>query len=452
MQNILRRMCLWLAVLVLAGCSRAVVTEMPLAPTPTNLPPVADTPGAAQATPTSVVPALQATVRAAAGLTVSITTTATLTPTLAPVPAGGYRLVGYLPSSVYSRKFSIAAIPAAHLTHIIYAFAAISNAGECAAADAKAEAAVFPALRALKQQNPKLKTLISIGGYSRSAKFSDVAATVTTRRKFAQSCVKFMQQNGFDGIDIDWEFPVRGGLPGNVHRPEDKQNFSMLLEELRNQLDVLDANGGDSLLSAAVPAGPNEYANIEMAAIAQQVDWLNVMAYDFYTGGSKTTGFAAPLYASASDPSKDETMRTRYNADAAVKAYLAAGVPPNKLVFGVPFYGRGWRGVRDLGKGLFQPNQGPAEGTWAQDGAFDYADLAQNFIGRYTRYWDDKAVAPWLYNAKTGVMIAYDDPQSLGLKVDYVRVHMLGGMMVWQLSADDAKYTLLQTLIKKLGL
>src|SRR5437867_2857046 len=101
MQNILRRMCLWLAVLALVGCSRAVVTEVPLVPTPTGLPPVAYTPGAPQAAPTSVAPALQATVRAAAALTVSITTTATLTPTMAPTPSGGYRLVGYLPSSVY---------------------------------------------------------------------------------------------------------------------------------------------------------------------------------------------------------------------------------------------------------------------------------------------------------------------------------------------------------------
>jgi chitinase len=452
MQTHLRWMGLAVVAALLLGCTRSAATDMPsLAPTPTNLPPVTDTAaptGTSASTGAPVATARTGTPTAATPATQS-TDTPTPTPSARPTPpppAAGYRLVGYFPSFALARKVQIVDLPAAQLTHIIYAFETISDTGECAAADAKTDATAFPALRALKAKNPTLKTLVSIGGYSRSAKFSDVAATVTARRKFAQSCARLMQSNGFDGIDVDWEFPVRGGLPGNAHRPEDKQNFTLLLVELRSQLDMLDGGAQHSLLTAAVPAGPNEYANLELGSIGLPVDWLNLMAYDFYTGASRTTNFAAPLFAATGDPAKDDVQRLRYNADAAVKAYRSAGVPADKLVLGVPFYGRGWRGVRDLNKGLFQPNQGPAQGTWAMDGAFDYADLVKNFISKYTRYWDAKAQAPWLYNAKTGVMIAYDDAQSLGLKADYVRANGLGGVMIWQLTADDPKHTLLEAL------
>ncbi len=275
-------------------------------------------------------------------------------------------------------------IAADKLTTIVYAFVDVSPNGECVSADPSADQTDFPQLRQLKQQYPQLKLLISIGGYSRSKYFSDAAATAEARRTFAQSCVQFMQANGFDGLDIDWELPVSGGMAGNHHRPEDKQNFTALLAELRRQLDELGSpKGTHYLLTIAAPIAPSEVKNIEVGAMAPNLDWFDLMAYAFYTANSPITNFNAPLYASSTDPAP-ESKRLNLNADAAVKAYLAAGLPAYKLVLGVPFYGRGWQGVPDVNHGLYQSDSGPADdssvpqGTW-QDGAITYSNLAKNY-------------------------------------------------------------------------
>jgi chitinase len=129
-----------------------------------------------------------------------------------------------------------------------------------------------------------------------------------------------------------------------------------------------------------------------------------------------------------------------------VKGYLAAGVPAAKIVVGVPFYGRGWAGVANVNNGLYQkPGPTLPKGTW-EVGVFDYKDLAANHVEKYQRFWNDEAKVPWLYNARTGVMISYDDPESLRIRAEYIRRHNLGGAMVWELSADDAKSSLLTTL------
>ena len=137
------------------------------------------------------------------------------------------------------------------------------------------------------------------------------------------------------------------------------------------------------------------------------------------------------------------------NAAAALQAYLTAGVPPAKLQMGVPFYGRGWRGVANVNNGLHQAHRGVSNGTW-ENGIFDYSDLVDNYLPTYTRHWHEEAKVPWLYNADTGIMISYDDPESLALKVDYVREQRLGGVMLWDLSSDDDEGTLLGVLYEGL--
>lgn len=359
------------------------------------------------------------------------------------------RLVGYFYG--LDRNNHVSDIPADQLTAVLYAFVDVSAAGECVSANALADQSDLPQLRQLKQQHPQISILISVGGYSRSRNFSDAAATEDSRRRLAQSCVQFMKQNGFDGIDIDWELPVSGGMPGISHRPEDKQNYTALLAELRSQLDQLGAkNGARYLLTIAAPIGPSEYKNIELNAIPQYLDWINLMVYAFYTANSPVTEFNAPLYASSTDPAA-ASKRLNLNGDAAVKAYLAAGVPPNKLVLGAPFYGRGWKGVPDVNHGLYQKDAGPAtdarlpKSTW-QDGAIDYKDLEKYYVGNYPRFWHDEAQVPWLYSPVTRIFITYEDPQSLGLKADYVRDNHLGGVMIWQLSQDDPQHSLVNAL------
>ncbi len=378
--------------------------------------------------------------------------------------AASPRMVGYYTEwSVYDRKFDVSAIPAAKLTHINYGFAKIVN-GECALFDSYAAIdkaypgdtwnpgdlrGNFKQLQLLKKKHPHLKTLISVGGWTLSSPFSDVALTDASRKKFAKSCVAFMLKYGFDGVDVDWEYPVSGGLEGNKTRPEDKKNYTLLLAELRAQLDAqAKADKRGYLLTIAAPAGQNTFANLELDVVHKYLDWLNLMSYDFHGGWSEHTNFNAPLFASKTDPTKDEVVRTKFNVDSAVTAYLAAGVPPEKLVLGVPFYGRGWTVAKDAkNNGLFQPHtkQLP-RGTW-ENGVFDYKDIAVNYLGkRGQRHWNDEAKVPYFYDDKTGLMMSYDDAESLKIKAQYARDKKLSGVMIWELSADDAKHTLLDAL------
>ena len=377
-----------------------------------------------------------------------------------------YKVVGYYTAwSIYGRGYPVTKVPPDKLTHINYAFANISADGRCVLGDVYGDTQFlypgdektsglhgnFNQLRLLKQKNPKLKTLISIGGWTWSDHFSDVALTEESRRRFAASCVNFMQDYGFDGIDVDWEFPVKGGLKASSGRPADKANFTLLLSELRHQLDSAASAGQHFLLTIAAPATAQFYQNMELDRIHVYVDWVNIMAYTFYGGWNKTTNLHAALYPLTDDPNLDTVMRNTYNVDGAVQAYLMAGVPPAKVVVGVPFYGHGWQGVPNVNNGLFQTFSGLPKGTWG-DGIYDYKDLKAHYFGTYQRFWHKTAQVPWLYNPATGIMISYEDPESLGAKANYIMAKGLGGAMIWELDYDDVEHSLLNTLADRLGL
>src|SRR5262249_49342921 len=150
-----------------------------------------------------------------------------------------------------------------------------------------------------------------------------------------------------------------------------KQNYTLLLAALRKELDAAGKmDKRQYLLTIAAPAGPAVYANLELEKIAEHLDWINLMTYDFHGGWDQVSGHHAPLFASSKDTTKDETMRTKFNVDAAVKAYLAAKVPPEKVNIGVPFYGRGWGGTGKENNGLFQKTAKELpKGTW-ENGVF----------------------------------------------------------------------------------
>jgi chitinase len=376
--------------------------------------------------------------------------------------APGPRIVGYFPSwAIYARDYQVADIPAELLTHVNYAFADVSVQGECKLGDPWADVdqphpgdlsddpvkGNFKQLQLLKAAHPHLRTLLSVGGWTFSAHFSDAALTPDSRAAFAASCVSFVRSYGFDGLDIDWEYPVGGGLSGNTGRPEDRENFTHLLAEVRLQLDQAAAEDGASyLLSIAAPAGPWSYANLELDRIHEHVDWINLMAYDFAGSWSSHTAFHAPLYPASDDPASPAGS----SAHEAIEAYLAAGVPAGKLVLGVPFYGRGWQGVPDLNGGLYQTHSGVSMGTW-EPGVFDFHDLAANFVPIFERFHHAEAEVPWLYDPASGVMISYEDPSSLTAKARYVQDLGLSGVMAWELSADDANASLLHALHTELS-
>ncbi len=372
--------------------------------------------------------------------------------------AGEKRFVAYYTAwSIYARSYYVDKIPATHLTHINYAFANISAGGECVLGDpwADVEKAFtgdswdsplrgnFNQLKLLKKKHPHLKTLISIGGWTWSARFSDVALTDASRKKFAKSCVAFMSKYGFDGVDVDWEYPVRGGMPSNKTRPADRANYTLLLAELRRQLNELGSQTGRKyLLTIAAPAGPSTYVNLELSKIHPYLDWINLMTYDFAGGWSSKTNFNAPLY----PPAEDAALGL--SAHSAVQAYLKAGVPEKKLVMGVPFYGRGWKGVGGGEHGLRSSHSGVPMGTW-ENGMFDYKDLKANYLGSgYTRHWHATAKVPWLYHPAKKIMISYDDTTSLAAKADYVVKNRLGGVMAWELSCDDSGNSLVKAISK----
>jgi len=360
-------------------------------------------------------------------------------------------IIGYFVSwGVYVRDYHVPDIPAEKINVINYAFANISGGeiilgdpyadidkfypGDCW--DPGCERGSFHQLVLLKEMYPQIKTLISVGGWTWSHYFSDVALTDESRAQFAASCVSFIQQYGFDGVDIDWEYPVSGGLETNIYRPEDRENFTLLLAELRSQLD----SAGDYLLTIAAPASPVIIGNIEIEEIHPYLDWINIMSYDFHgpwtTAADSVTNFLSALYPPAEDP-LEEPYHSQYNLSAAVQNYLDGGVPPEKINAGLPFYGRGFANVENVNDGLFAPWSGLPQGTW-ENGVRDYWDIANNFIGQngYSEFWHEEAMVPWIYNPVTQVMYSYENPASIALKCNFVQDQDLGGVMFWEFSGD----------------
>jgi len=291
---------------------------------------------------------------------------------------------------------------------------------------------------ALRKQNPSLTVLISVGGWLGSGGFSDVALTRDTRARFIDSVMDFLARHDLDGLDVDWEYPGQPGA-GNKYRAEDKQNYTLLLRELRQRFDAARKKTGRRLyLTIAAGASDDFLEHTEMRQVAEIVDTVNLMAYDYYEPGSgPITGHHAALFTNPADPDKA-------SADASVKSYEAAGVPAAKLVLGVPFYGHSWSDVPERNHGLYQPGKpGPVH-----DATFDL--IQSTMIGHgYTRYWDPVSLVPWLYNADTRTFVSYEDEQSIAAKCHYVLAHKLAGIMFWNLG-EDSSGKLLHTIDENL--
>ncbi len=351
-----------------------------------------------------------------------------------------YKIVGYyLARADANRHYKLSDVQPAKLTHLNYAFAAIKN-GEVALNDglpAAQSEADFAELQKLKAANRHLQTLISVGGWAGSKDFSNIALSDATRARFAASAVRFVRQHHFDGIDIDWEFPVAGGDEGNARRPEDRHNYTLLFAELRKQLDHAGKQDHRHyLLTAAIGNNPQFLANTEMDQVARILDWTNIMTYDFAGHWNAYAGHHTPLYSDADLKRADAD--TSASVSAIVTQTLKAGVPPAKLVLGVPFYGYSWKQCNAQDHGQLQDCHGKGRGTW-EDGVLDFADIDANLIDKngFVRYWNDTAKAAWLFNADTGEFVSYEDPQSLAFKIGYIKEHGLGGAMFWEISSDS---------------
>ncbi|MGW2396620.1 glycoside hydrolase family 18 protein [Kitasatospora sp. NPDC001664] len=320
-------------------------------------------------------------------------------------------------------------------------------------ADAQPLKGSFNQLRKLKAKNPQLKAVISLGGWTWSKYFSDAALTDASRKAFVSSCLDLyvrgnLPQLGsaeggpgsglgvFDGIDIDWEYPGGDGDPGNVSRPEDGRNFTLLMAEFRRQLDELGKKSRKHyLLTAAVAANDKVADRLELPQVAKSVDWLNLMTYDLHGPweGKGPTNNQAPLFAVKGDPAP-----VQRSADKAVRHYIDKGLPARQTVVGVPFYSHTWTGVQPgpKGDGLFQP-------ATASGGDVAYKDL-KGLPGAVHTDW--RSGVSWKYDGNT--FYTFDTPEVLTAKAAYSRLTGLGGVMAWALDHDDAQGTLVKALDK----
>lgn len=322
-------------------------------------------------------------------------------------------------------------IPGDMLTHIVFSFADIENGKMAYIHDA--DSMNLWQLIKLREQHPHLKIMVAVGGWSRSGNFSDMALTSQNRKTFINSAIEFIDQHQLDGIDLDWEYP---GLPGygNIHRPEDKENFTALLRELRFALDSIRENGPHLELTIAAGAFQAYLDNTEMDIVAQYCDFINLMTYDFTGAWEGTTGHHTNLYSPPFDPEAR-------SVDKAVKLFAGAGVPREKIVIGAAFYGKAWGSVHTADNGLYQSAVGKPELQPS------YREIVIQYTNNvsYQQHWDTLTSASWLWNPTDSIFITYDSPQSVAQKVNYCLDQELGGIMFWQLSGDH-NHELLHTI------
>jgi len=300
----------------------------------------------------------------------------------------------------------------------------------------------FHQLQQLKKQFPKLKILISIGGWVNSEGFSDAAQPAHVR-DFVRSCIDLYIHGNFapgihapgifDGIDVDWEYPVDGGMiPG---RPEDTKHFNTMAAEFRRQLDAVRPG---LLLTAAVPATQEDYKYFDLKTLARYMNYINIMAYDMHWNGEKITNLHSALFRDPADPSK-APADTHYGAYA-VQNFLRAGVPARKVILGVPFYGKGWTGVNNANHGLYQPAKD------ASKSPPEYRSLKALPDSADRQFYPKMATCSIWNNSE---FFSYDCPEALRLKKQYVRQHGLGGMMYWEMGQDTTDADLLKILAGK---
>jgi chitinase len=360
-----------------------------------------------------------------------------------------HEVVGYYPSWKWrtdSHLLTPGKIPFGMLTVINYAFFYPRPDGTLAGRDSAGDATIlFPhgegtdrnsplSLTALAHRNG-VNVLLSIGGWEDSDNFPAVAADPPLTARFAHSCARMVRESGFDGIDIDWEFP---GFTEHHGTPSDGKNFVRLLRTLRDTLDSAGLEAGRHLLlSAALPADRAQALAMEIRDAAPLLDFLNIMTYDFYGTWDTHAYHNAPLYAG---PSGD-SART---VDGAFRLYHETfGLPADRINLGVPFYGHTFTACTELG-GV----HGPGDTVhFPAGGAFYYAIAAQR--EKFTRHWDEQARVPWLTSTVWNMLVSYDDEESVRCKARFVLERGARGLIVWEITGDylpDGSHPLLEAI------
>ncbi|MEO9803086.1 MAG: glycosyl hydrolase family 18 protein [Reichenbachiella sp.] len=295
-----------------------------------------------------------------------------------------------------------------------------------------------PGILEMAHQNG-VKVMASIGGWSMCKHFPEMAADPVKRATFIADCQKLINM-GFDGIDLDWEYPGPYSGMNFTGTTADYNNFKILVEEIRVAI------GPDKLITAAFSAAVPKLQGFDWAGLANTMDYFNMMSYDYNGGWSNKAGHNSPLY------TYDNAEAPQANWHDTFNGLVAMGVPAAKINMGSAFYGRGviTNGSASLNAATVKRNEnvqpdGPistcADFTnWPKDvydGTPNYFFIKQQALGAssgWTEHWDDQAKVPYL--TKDNFFLSYDNEQSIGLKAQYVKDNNLAGTIVWTVYGD----------------
>lgn len=373
----------------------------------------------------------------------------------------GKRIVGYYTS--WGEK-TIAGLELQRLTHVIYAFLemhadgsiSIGSADRKNAADADKETAKakqrLENLMESAKRYPHIKVMFAVGGWENSQYFSSVAASPNMRLTFIASVIRMIEEYGFDGVDVDWEYPVTGGAEEGV--PADKQNYVLLMKELRTAFDGLAAKVGRKdkfLISFAGAAGQWTLdPGYDLPGLFKYADFVNIMSYDYFGAWASKwgayTGPPSPLYFGMPPGFSGKT-----NVDWTVKHYTCKTKQPHKINMGVPFYGRYWKNVGDSvdGKDEMWRTASSVNGKF-EGGYVPWYKVKSDYLknGAFQKKFHEKSKTPYAWNPTEKIFMGYENKESLEHKIKYAVDKNVGGLMIWALELDDNDLTLLNTIAK----